>query len=582
MSDLTLNHDETALLQAVDGQTMWRHLEYLCAIDRTSGSPGEAQAVDYLVEHLRGYGCEVRVHEFDAYLSYPKSARLLTPGLAGGEMPAKTRAFSAATGPAGVSGEIVYVPGTSDMFTDTATVERLRKLDLRGKVVLSEGGGRQNMITARRLGAVAYIHLWPSDEDVIHEGIVTPVWGTPTPGTIDTLPGIPVIAVKHNDGLLLRDAAAAGPVTVTIHTETETRWHRLRLPEAIIRGQTDDFVLIAGHIDSWHLGATDNATGNVSCLELARLFQANQAHLRRGVRVAWWPGHSTGRYAGSTWYCDTEWQAVHDHCVTYINIDSPGCLGATDYSAVTGVAENAAFAREIVQQITGQVPEIERPVRAGDQSFWGPGVTSLFMLLSNRPVGQRAAVGGSGLGWWWHTEEDTIDKCDAEVLVRDTQIYALAAWRLCTAILLPHRMLPLATELQQRLTWLQTQAGTALDLSKLVAAAGGLVADARSFDVEVDAASATAGDDVAHTDSLNARALAAVRALTPVNYSAVPAHEHGPATPTGILPALDPVVTLAGMDQATDQARFLRTELVRSSNAVLAALITARRALTTE
>ncbi len=603
---MSITPEERRLVESLDLAEMWRHLEYLCQIDRTSGSEGERTAVDYIAARLREYGCEVRVHEFDAYLSYPKSARLLAPGVGGGEMPAKTRAFSAATGPEGVRGRVVYVPGTSDMFTDTATVERLRQLDLRGKVVLSEGGGRQNMITARRLGAVAYIHLWPSDEDVIHEGIVTPIWGTPTPATIDTLPNIPVISVKRADGLALRRAAEAGAVEVTVITETDTRWHRLRLPEATIHGATPEYVLIAGHIDSWHLGATDNATGNVSCLELARVFQANRQALRRGVRVAWWPGHSTGRYAGSTWYCDDQWQSLHDHCVTYINIDSPGCLGAYDYGAVTGVAENAAFAREVVRDITGQTPEIERPVRAGDQSFWGPGVSSLFMLLSNRPEGQRAAVGGSGMGWWWHTEEDTIDKVEGPVLLKDTQIYALAAWRLCTAGMLPFDMAPLAEETATRIKQLAEAVGLAqsagagsgqevriapgsrLDFAALSKAAERLCADACEFDRiarglrEDGPAGLRSGEDrlaAELIDVLNAAALDAIRALTPASYSPVAPHEHGPAVPTPVLPMLEPVLALAKLDAASDEAGFLRTEVRRRQNAVLRALNDAQRAL---
>ena len=36
------------------------------------------------------------------------------------------------------------MPGSSDMFTDTETVERIKSSNLAGKIVLSEGGGRQN------------------------------------------------------------------------------------------------------------------------------------------------------------------------------------------------------------------------------------------------------------------------------------------------------------------------------------------------------------------------------------------------------------------------------------------------------
>jgi N-acetylated-alpha-linked acidic dipeptidase len=219
-------------------------------------------------------------------------------------------------------------------------------------------------------------------------------------------------------------------------------------------------------------------------------------------------------------------------------------------------------------------PEIERPVRAGDQSFWGPGVSSLFMLLSNRPPGQRATVGGSGLGWWWHTEEDTIDKCEAQVLAADTRIYALATWRLCTAERLPLDMAPLARELQARLTELAAQTDL---LGDVVREAAELVTVAERFDAEAAAVQGGAAPDV--SGACNRAALAAVRWLTPVNYSPAPPHEHGPASPTSVIPLLDSVTALAAMDPAAEEYGFYIADVMRRANAVRQALVQARRAL---
>lgn len=558
----------------VDVKEMWKHLEFLCAIDRTSGTPGEDKAMLYIADVLKSYGVKVKVHEFKAYLSYPVSAKVVAGGT---EIEAKTRAFSDPTPEEGIEGEIVYVPGGSDMFTDTETVERLKKADLTGKIVLSEGGGRDNMIMSRRLGAVGYIHMWPSDEDVIHEGIVTPVWGTPTPETADSCPKIPVVSIKHKDGQKLKEMAAKGATKVRLFTVVETGWKRVLLPEAIIPGKTDDFVLIGGHLDSWHLGATDNASGNVVCLELARLLKKHEEKLLRGVRICWWPGHSTGRYAGSTWYCDQNWQDLRDHCVTYINIDSPGPLGAYDYSEVTMVAENEDFITEIVKQLTGQTPKAERPVRAGDQSFWGPGVTSAFMLLSNRPEGQRAAVGGSGMGWWWHTEADTIDKVEPGVLEKDCKIYALASYRLCTLGLLPHKVSRLASELDAELAGLEKAAGSVFDLGPAVKAVKRLVDVAADFEQAVSEIGPGACGCV--IQAANQAMLEAIRVLTPVRYSPVAPTEHGPATPTKPIPMLQPVTRLAKLSPLSDEFGFLRNSLVRKQNAVVRSLIDATRAL---
>ena len=62
----------------------------------------------------------------------------------------------------------------------------------------------------------------------------------------------------------------------------------------------------------------------------------------------------------------------------------------------------------------GCPPVRERPPRAGDYSFYGPGLPAMFMLMGNRPEDQRFDVGGSGMGWWWHTEYDTVEWADPD------------------------------------------------------------------------------------------------------------------------------------------------------------------------
>ena len=86
--------------------------------------------------------------------------------------------------------------------------------------------------------------------------------------------------------------------------------------------------------------------------------------------------------------------------------------------------------------------------RAGDQSFWGIGIPSVFMALGEQPAGEGESVmgpaiggGGSrkgaGFGWWWHTPDDTIDKIDPDLLVRDVRIYVHTIGRLLTDDVLP-------------------------------------------------------------------------------------------------------------------------------------------------
>ena len=559
-----MNDLKPLLLDSISGDEMWKHLEQLCQWDRTSGTEGEYAAVDYVKGVLESYGLPVIVHEYRAYLSYPESGALTIE--AAGEtikMAAKTRAFSASTEPEGATGEIVSIQGGKDMFKADNAVNQISPETVGGKIVLSESGSRGSMLAAQAAGALGYIHMWPSDEDVIHEGIVTPVWGTPTPETAERIPNIPIISIKNKDGVRIREALKQGQVKATVHTVTRTGWSTVKMPVTEIKGREEDFVLVAGHIDSWHYGATDNATGNVACLELARVLQ-QQGKLRRGVRIAWWVGHSTGRYSGSSWYADHHWAELNDHCVAYINIDSPGSLGATDYSLVSAVPETTTLVTEAVQTVTGQTPEIERPMRAGDQSFWGVGIPSLFMLLSNRPEGQRAAVGGCGMGWWWHAEEDLVDKAEKEVLVKDAKIYAHALARLLQEDILPLNVKAQIEELKGFVADLDAAAGEHFALSDVIQALDTLRGDAAIIESLAPEAANEVIRELTHR-------------LTVVSFTSGDRFDHDPAIPTPPVPALDPVKRLTGLDPESDAYGFLKTRLVRSKNEVLYQLKEASR-----
>ena len=87
------------------------------------------------------------------------------------------------------------------------------------------------------------------------------------------------------------------------------------------------------------------------------------------MRIAWWPGHSTGRYAGSTWYADTFADEIDERCVAQLNIDSPGCADATAYEEVMWMAEADALCRSSIRDALGLPSERVRPLRAGDYSF---------------------------------------------------------------------------------------------------------------------------------------------------------------------------------------------------------------------
>jgi N-acetylated-alpha-linked acidic dipeptidase len=353
-------------------------LEQFIHLVRESGTPDEEAAGRYIAERLEAMGIPVTIHTPDLFISLPERAELeVTPASGSRALRARPPAFARSTGGEAVTGEICYVPsryaaGTSTLFdTPDAAGSTSGPADpVAGRIVLTEGFSMPGPVQAfERRGAIAQIYIHPGQN--IHEGICTSIWGAPTAESIGRKPTTPVVCINHPDGEALIADVKAGAVRATIRTWLREGWMKCLLPVAEIRGQVDpdEFLLVHGHYDSWYEGIGDNATGDAALLELARVLWGLRGQLRRSVRIAWWPGHSTGRYAGSTWYADTFADEIDALCIAQLNIDSPGCAGATAYEEVMWMAEADALCRSSIRDALDLPSERVRPLRAGDYSF---------------------------------------------------------------------------------------------------------------------------------------------------------------------------------------------------------------------
>ena len=95
---------------------------------------------------------------------------------------------------------------------------------------------------------------------------------------------LPCIGIARTAGLKLREMLKAGPVRVWFRANVENGWRPVQITVGEVKGQTDDFVVVGGHQDSWPgPQATDNAAGNACILELARVFNQHRDKLRRGL-----------------------------------------------------------------------------------------------------------------------------------------------------------------------------------------------------------------------------------------------------------------------------------------------------------
>ena len=422
---------EPALSAYVSDKTLMEHVRTIGALERESGSPGEAQAFDYIERVLKSYGVEVERREIEAYISLPLEGRVQLPD--GSTIEGLTHSFS--TSVEALEGELVDVgDGRPADFA---------RANAAGKIALINGLPAPGRAwAAQQAGTLGQIFVLM---DHLHNMIVTTIWGTPSPDTAWRVPAVPCLSVLGADGQRLRALLARGSVRVRMATRVRTGW--IPIPHLVgeLAGRHEDrFVLFSGHVDSWHYGAMDNGTANATMLEVARLLAGRRDSLRRGIRFAFWSGHSHGRYAGSAWYADHAWRELHHRCVLHLNVDSTGARGATDYSVLHATEDAQRFAETVVADVTGQRSRGRRFSRAGDQSFWGVGVPSAFMSLSGLPKqdtelsrSMERLVGSAGFPWWWHTKDDTIDKIDPDVLVLDTKVYLASALRWMNAPVLP-------------------------------------------------------------------------------------------------------------------------------------------------
>ncbi len=537
-------------------------------------------AADEIVTRLSAHGVPVDVHRPELFLSLPGNASIA----AGAQtFRAKPMAMSVAY-PQGITAPLAYVPAryarnADEMFTKGFVSDE--EVDLRGKLVLSEGFGMPGKVSYfEQRGAVGMIAVNPGLNP--HWGICTTVWGTPDLRDLPRKPKIAVVAVNNPDGAALIEMAKAG-ATVTLTSDVTEGWFASPVPVVTISGtdEPESFVLLHGHYDSWDYGIGDNAVGDATLLEVARVLWKHRASLKRSVRIAWWPGHSTGRYAGSTWFSDHFAIDLYEHCIAQVNCDSPGCRWATEFIDVSLMEETEEWCAGVIRELAGKTLEGERPHQAGDYSFNNIGISSFFMLSSTMKHEHRErlgyyAVGGCGGNIAWHTEEDLLDIADRDILLRDMKVYLAAVMGVANATVAP---LDFRATLKGFRTALDTYeapldtlhafGAARLAIDELDSALIGFKAHAERV------ASLPVSDERVRRANRAMRRLA--RLLVPVNYTRGPEFFHDPAETTPALPDLAAALsapTLAAADRG-----FLRTHLVRGENRLVAALRDARRSI---
>ena len=571
--DAGLNADllAAAVRTHVSAASLEPHARAIVEHERLSGSAGENAAIDYVVETLEAAGVPVDVHTFETYVSDPVSASVSVPD--GPSFPAITSSFSASV--RSLQAPLIDLGPLADLpAVEVGTGERIvlagedmegfsaRSLpDVSGAIVLVDGQPRNlPVIVLDRLGAAGVIFANP--EERVNDLIVTSTWGTPSLLNYHRLPDLPVSHIARGAAEELRALLARGPLEVALSAETDTGWKELRLAVARIPGPDPEspYVLFGGHIDGWYHAATDEGASNAAMLDLALAFHAERERLRRGLVVAWWPGHSNARYGGSTWFADHFFEELRARAVAYVNVDGIGQMGARVFAAAT-TASLAELARFAMQRGEGADIQPNRPGRNSDQSFNGIGLP-LLQLYRNRAE-------EDGGYWWWHTPEDTFDKIDFDILDGDTYLYAIALSGLLGREVPPVDLVAQVETLGAAIAVRSDAGGGQFDLSRATAAQTDLLARAGRLRQALSTATGSASLDMALVDVL--------RPLHRVLYVPLTPHHPDAGAVPGLLPGLAPTATLAQETPGSDRYRLAMATLVRERNRLLEAIAESNR-----
>ena len=567
---MPITESERQFLDTVSLDLPWALVETFATMPRWRPEDVNHGA-DVIVERLRAAGVPVEVHAPEICLSIPLSASVTAGNVTYRAKPPSS-AFSA---PQGVTAKLVtlkanpkalrsYNRDVKTLFGGSiGSIDEAKRL-VGGNIVVMQGFGNPALTSLiEEWGGAGLIAVNPGID--IHWGTCTTVWGSPDLQDMGRKPKIPVVAVNNPDGQKLIALASQGG-EATIRTEMQEGWFAQKIPVVSIPGQDEPgkFALIHGHYDSWDVGVGDNATGDATLMELARVLWHQRAHLKRSVKIAWWPGHSTGRYAGSTWFTDAFARDLDRNCLAQINCDSPGCRWATSYHETRAFTESAHIAVSAIKDIVPNAAVATiRPPQAGDYSFNNIGLPSFFMLSSTMPEALRHEknyydVSGCGANIAWHTENDTLEIADRDVLLTDMKIYLLSVLRVVNAEILPFDWTATCDEFLATIETYQTSSKGLADLAPSRAA----VQILKSALARLPGTTTVKRNEALHALS---------RILVPINYTNQPRFRHDPAYTVQPLPTLSVAADLPDFTDA-HLLQCAKVELLRGQNRFLAAI----------
>ncbi|MEQ8936179.1 MAG: M20/M25/M40 family metallo-hydrolase [Amphiplicatus sp.] len=415
--------------KALADDTAWKVVESLTTEigPRLAGSEAEARARDWGAAKLKALGFKnVRIETYDMpYWSRThEKVEIVSPFA----QPLIVTALgnSPATPEGGVTGEVVRFSSYQALVDAPMTGLEGKIVFVDEKMTRTQDGSGYGVAVAKRGGAsregkkrgavAALIRSVGTDS---HRN---PHTGSMGAGGEDAF--IPAAALSAPDADQLARAlrlADGKPVTVKVDIGVERKASVVSgnvIGE--IPGQTDEIVLIGGHLDSWDLGtgAIDDGAGVAITAAAAKLVGDLPGKPKRTIRVIMWGAEEVGLF-GARAYAEAHKGELSLH----------HAAGESDFGAGRIWQFSSRFGE-------GALPVAKAISRAlhrlgvgpgGNYGFGGPDVSPL--RAAGVPI---ASLEQDGLDYFdlHHTPDDTLDKIDPEDLKQNVAAWAATIWLL--------------------------------------------------------------------------------------------------------------------------------------------------------
>jgi hypothetical protein len=394
---------------------------------RLGGTDAEARARTWAVRELKRLGFEnVRVETFNmpAWSRGDESVSIVSPFPQ--NLVAAALGNSVATPQGGLVGDVVR-------FASLDALKAAPQQGLEGKIVFvdekmarTQDGSGYGVAVAKRSGAANEAGRRGAAAAIIRS-VGTGSRRNPHAGNMNYADGvarIPTAAISNPDADLLARAIARarGPVSLRIELATAVA------PQAEsgnvlaeIPGNSDEIIVIGGHLDSWDLGtgALDDGAGVAIAAAAARLVADVAGRPRRTLRVVYWGAEEVGLH-GAKAYAAAR---------SKVELDRHVLAGESDFGAgrvwrfETGFGETALAKATLIGRALKPLGVAPGGNAASGGADLGP------LKAAGVPVIDLDQDGTDYFDFH-HTPDDTLDKIDKEALRQNVAAWAVALYLL--------------------------------------------------------------------------------------------------------------------------------------------------------